>query len=120
MKIHLSGDMAYLWGKWINTEINYSSIDALTGLLDQIESAGKKNLRINCAHLDTIDASGAHFLDIWLKCLQLRGVDHELIYIPEQQEKSFCGIGHHPQDASPTPFLRKSLPTDQRQRRSLI
>jgi hypothetical protein len=118
MKIHLSGDLAYLWGKWINTEMSYSCINELTGLLDQIESAGKKKLRVNCAHLDTIDASGAHFLDIWLKCLKLRGVDHELIYIPEQEEKSFRGIGHHQQDLSPGPFMRKSLPANQMKRRS--
>lgn len=119
MKIHLSGDLAFLWGKWINTEMSYNCINELTCLLDQIESAGKKRLRIDCAHLDTIDASGAHFLDIWLKCLKLRGIDHEFINIPEQQEVSLRGIGRHQQDASPVPFMRKSLPANLRKRRPL-
>lgn len=116
MKIHLSGDLAYLWGKWINAEMSYNCINELTGLLDQIELVGRKKLRIDCSHLDTIDASGAHFLDIWLKCLKLRGVDHEFIYIPEQQTKSLRGIGHHQQDVSTSSFIRKSLPTNQRKR----
>ena len=91
MKIHLTGDMVCLGGDWKDTEMSCTNIDTLTSLLDQIQTGGKKKLIINCAHLDTIDDSGARFLDIWLQCLKLRGIDHEMINIAEHQKEFLLG-----------------------------
>lgn len=117
MKIHLSGERAYLWGDWINTEMSYSTIDSLTGVLDKIESAGKMRLSIDCAYLENIDSSGAQFLDIWLQCLKLRGIDHEIINVPEKQLQSFERLGRHPHGTSPIPFTHKSLTSTKSERR---
>jgi len=116
MKIHLSGDKAHLWGNWINTEMRYDTIDSLTGLLDRIQSGDKKRLLIDCAHLGNIDFSGQQFLNIWLQCLKLRGIDYELVNISEKQEQSFSGIGNA-QAIHLNPFIPKSLPLTQRKRR---
>jgi MFS superfamily sulfate permease-like transporter len=117
MKIHLSGDKAHLWGNWINTEMRYDTIDSLTGLLDRIQSGGKKKLLIDCAHLGTIDFSGLQFLNIWLQCLKLRGIDHELLNMSETQEESFRGIGSVQAVRLLNPFVHKSLLLTQSKRR---
>ena len=116
MKIHLSGDKAHLWGNWINTEMRYDTIDSLTGLLDRIQSGGKKKLLVDCAHLGTVDFSGQQFLNTWLHCLKLRGIDHELVNMPEPLEKSFRGMGTV-QAVPLNPFIPKRLPITQSNRR---
>lgn len=116
MKIHLSGDKAHLWGDWINTEMRYDTIDSLTVLLDRIQSGSKKKLLVDCAHLGTIDFSGLQFLSIWLKCLKIRGIDHELVNMSEAQEKSFSGLENF-QSASINPFSVKCLPSSRRKGR---
>jgi len=79
MKIHLKDNMAFLWGDWTAAEMTYRTIDSLTNLLDQIQASGKKKLEINCAHLKSIDDSGAQFFSVWLNCLNLRDVEYELV-----------------------------------------
>lgn len=118
MKIYLSGDLAYLWGDWTSKEISYCNIDFLTGLLNQIESEGRKHLRIDCAHLDSIDASGASFLDIWLHCLRIRGIEHEIINVSDKQQESFRDLGRHHRVSYQNPFERKFLTSNQRKRRN--
>ena len=116
MKIHLSGDKAHLWGNWINTEMRYDTIDSLTGLLDRLQSGGKKKLLIDCAHLGTVDFSGQQFLNTWLHCLKLRGIDHELVNMSETLEKAFRGMGNV-QAVPIIPFIHKCLPSAKSTRR---
>jgi len=79
MKIHLEGNKACLWGDWTAAEMTYRAIDTLTNLLDQIQASGKRKLEINCAHLKSIDDSGAQFFSVWLNCLNLRDIEYELV-----------------------------------------
>lgn len=117
MKIHLADDMAYLWGDWTAAEMSYRNIDLLSGLLDQIESRGRKTLEIDCAHLNSIDASGAHYLYIWLNCLQLRGIDYELVNIAGESEKTPLLSEHHDQSTLHNPFEHKYLTSISSRRR---
>ena len=118
MKIHMSGDKAFLWGEWTNREINYINIDAMTGKLDQLEAEGKKLVRIDCAHLENIDTSGARFLNIWLTCLKLRGITHEIVNAGEKQfdpMRAFSGLHVV---AYQNPFQRKFLSMNPIKRRN--
>lgn len=109
MKIHLSGDNAFLWGEWTDMEMNFCNIERLTGLLDQISQEGRKQLKIDVAHLGSIDGSGARFLDIWFHCLKLRGIEFEFINILKNLEVSFRVFSHHQNFSRNIPFDRKFL-----------
>jgi len=119
MKIHLKNDMAYLWGDLIAANMSYNNIDALSGLLDQIHTRGIKTLDIDCNHLNSIDASGARYLKIWLSCLKLRGVAYQLINNAEKNEASPLDSELHIQSTFYNPFERKYLTLSRRKRRQL-
>lgn len=119
MKIHLKDDMAYLWGDWIAANMNYKNIDSLSGLLDNIHARGIKTLDIDCAHLNSIDASGAQYLKIWLSCLKLRGVAYELINIAGKKEESPLDSEQLVQNTFYNPFERKYLTMNRSKRRQL-
>lgn len=119
MKIYLKDNLAYLWGDWIAANMSYNNIDSLSGLLDQIHARGIKTLEIDCAHLNSIDASGIQYLNIWLSCLKLRGVAYQLINNDANHEETSLDSNHHAQSTLYNPFERKYLTLNQRKRRQL-
>jgi MFS superfamily sulfate permease-like transporter len=117
MKIHMSGDKAFLWGEWTNREINYLNIDAMTEKLDQLESEGMKLVRIDLAHLEDIDASGARFLNTWLTSLKLRGIAHEIVNAGREQLEQMQAFGGLQAVPYQNPFQRRFLSMNQVKRR---
>lgn len=113
----MSGDKAFLWGAWTNREISYFNIDAMTEKLDQLESEGKKLVSIDLAHLEHIDASGARFLNIWLTCLKLRGIAHEIVNAGENQLEPMQAFGGLSAVTYQNPFQRKFLSMSPAKRR---
>jgi hypothetical protein len=55
MKMRRSGDTARLEGNWTLSEMPYRNIDSLSLALEQIGSAAKKDLRINCENVNEVD-----------------------------------------------------------------
>jgi len=117
MKIYLKQNVAYLWGDWTAAEMNYTHIDSLTALLDTIEAGGRKCLEIDCAHLNSIDDSGEHYLSIWLNCLKLRGIEYTLVSSAGKQEEAILYSEKKYHIFYHNPFERKSLTSERSIRR---
>ena len=84
MKVDISGSMARLVGNWTRTEMTDRNIDSLAVSLQQLKIAGVKNLQIDCGNLNEVDASGLQLLYIWLRFFRFRGVNVEIINLPEK------------------------------------
>ena len=89
MKMYISGVVAHLKEDWTFAEVASSNIDSLAASLEQIGSGSEKNLRIDFEQMNEFDASGLQLLYIWLQCFRIRGVEPELINIPENMQKTF-------------------------------
>ena len=89
MKMHISGDIAYLVKDWTFTGVTSSNIDSLAASLEQIGSGSAKNLQVDCGQIREIDAEGLQLLYTWLQCLKIRGVKPKLVNLPEKLQKTF-------------------------------
>jgi len=117
MKIHLAGDKVYLWGDWTVTEMSFTAVDGLTRVLDRIQAADRKKVAIDCAHLNSVDDSGAKYFYIWLNCLNLRGIEYELVNYMGKQDEFTLYTGRSGQPMYYNPFERKSIAHIKRKRR---
>lgn len=117
MKIHLKDKGAYLWGDWTAAEMSYNTVEALTGLLEEIQTSGIKKLEIDCANLKSIDDSGARYFYIWLNCLKLRGIEYELVNLTGRPDENSIAPEPAVQALYCNPFQRMYLTTQQKKRR---
>lgn len=86
---HLQGDLTY-------SGLTHKIIKSLTGFLKKIGSGDDKKFRIDCGRLRSADISGLQLLYVWMQCARFRGVEPELINLPEclQQDIQRMGLGH--------------------------
>jgi hypothetical protein len=119
MQVHLKDDIAYLCGDWTAAGMSCSAIDVLTDLVDSIEASGRKTLKINSAHLKSIDDNGAKYFSVWLNCLKLRGIECDLVNSEEAHEESFLYAGQQAQDICSKQFERNYLISDPKKRRKV-
>ena len=96
MKIDIKGKDAYLQGDLTSTGITQSNIDSLAVSLQQIDSGGEKNIRIDCGRVREVDISGLQLLSVWMQCARFRGVEPELVNLPDslQQTMQRMGLRH--------------------------
>lgn len=92
MKVTISGSMAHLTGNWTRTEMTDRNIDSLAASLQQLKVAGVNNLQIDCGELKEVDASGLQLLYIWLRSFRFRGVNVELVNLPERLRKTLLRL----------------------------
>lgn len=130
MKVDISGTMAYLVGNWTRTEMTDWNIDSLAISLQQLKVAGVKNVQIDCGQLNEVDASGLQLLYIWLRSFKFKGIDIEIVNLPErlrktllrltqkicQTEKSFDPV--EPQGGRTNHWTRRSENENQRDQRN--
>ena len=93
MKVHMTGATAHLEGDWTQVGVSQSAIDSMAVSLEQMGSGCEKSQRIDCERIIEADASGLQFLYTWLQCFRFRGVEPELINIPENMRKMFLNLG---------------------------
>lgn len=84
--------MAHLAGNWTRTEMTDRNIDSLAVSLQQLKIAGVKNLQIDCGQLNDVDASGLQLLYIWLRSFRFRGVELEIVNLPEKLRKTLLRL----------------------------
>lgn len=92
MKVNISGTMAHLVGNWTRTEMTDKNIDSLALSIQQLKIAGVKNLQIDCGELNEVDASGLQLLYIWLRNFKFRGIELEIINLPEKFRKALLRL----------------------------
>lgn len=92
MKVDISGTIAHLAGNWTRTEMTDSNIDLLAVSLQQLGTRGGKNLRVDCGEINEVDASGLQLIYTWLRCFKFRGVELELINLPDNLQKTLQNL----------------------------
>lgn len=85
---HLSGD-------WTIAGV-VNQVESLSLTLEKLTSTRKKRIHIDCGRIDSIDMSGLQLLHIWMELVKMRGVETQLLNLPDgmQQTIERLGLGH--------------------------
>lgn len=96
MAISMKGAVAHLRGNLTRYGVTHGCIDSLSVTLQQIESGGRKKIRIDCQRILSADFSGLQLLYVWMQCARFRGVEPELINLSAglQQAMQTMGVEH--------------------------
>lgn len=81
--------VAYLRGDWTVTALTKEKIELLADVLQQTEDGHCSKLQVDCRDMTTTDRAGLELLQVWLQCARLRGLEPELINLPDQIKRSF-------------------------------
>jgi ABC-type transporter Mla MlaB component len=119
MKIKISGNTAHLEGNWTASGMTFRNIDLMSSSLEQLGGRADKMLRIDCEKLTRVDPSGIHFLNIWLQCIRLRGLEPELTNLSAGLQEALQGSGSRECSAAlpADPAGERSTPSNRRTRR---
>jgi len=93
MNVHMTGTTAHLEGDWTHAGVTQSAIDSMAVSLEQIVTGYGKSQQIDCKQIIKADAGGLQVLYTWLQCFRFRGVEPELINMPENLQKMFQSLG---------------------------
>lgn len=93
MNVHMTGTTAHLEGDWTVSGVTQSAVDSMAVSLEELGAGCEKSQRIDCEQIIKADASGLQFLYTWLQCFRFRGVEPELINIPEDMQDTFLSLG---------------------------
>ena len=93
MKICMEGTVAHLQGDLTDSGMTHDSIDSFGAALQQIESGGQKNIRIDCTRIRLADICGLQLLYVWMQCARFRGVEPELVNLSNSLQLAIQGLG---------------------------
>jgi ABC-type transporter Mla MlaB component len=95
VKLVMNGSNGQLRGNLTESEVTGSCIDALSDSLQQIETSGASNIRIDCARILGADLGGLRLLYTWMQCARFAGVELELVNLSDclSQVMQRCGLG---------------------------
>lgn len=88
MTIFMEGTVAYMQGDWTFSGMSHSGIDSLTASLQQIESGGGSNVRLDCGQVSSVDINGLQLLEVWMQCAKFRGLEPELVNLSATMQKA--------------------------------
>lgn len=96
MTIRMKGAVAHLKGNLTHSGVTRNIINSLAVSLQKVESGENKNLRIDCKKVGAADINGLQLLYVWMQCARFRGVEPELVNLPDalQQTMQTMGLGH--------------------------
>jgi anti-anti-sigma regulatory factor len=84
-KHHLSGD-------WTISGV-VDQCKQLSRSLKDLESGRKKRLHIDCGKINCIDMSGLQLLHVWMELVKMRGVEAELLNLPDDMQHIIQRLG---------------------------
>jgi len=79
MKIFETGTIMHLQGHLTGSGVTTRRVEALDIFLQRMESAGKKNIRIDCGRILRADVNGLQLLYVWIQCAGFEGLEVELV-----------------------------------------
>ncbi|GAC1465304.1 MAG: hypothetical protein PVSMB11_00510 [Desulfuromonadaceae bacterium] len=96
MTICMEGAIVHLQDDLTHSGMTHNIFNSLAVSLQQIEFGGGKNIRIDCGRIRAADISGLQLLYVWMQCARFRGVEPELVNLPDtlQQDMRRMGLGH--------------------------
>jgi len=93
MEVTTTGTVAQLQGDLTHSGVSHCIIRLLAASLQQIVAGGLKTLHIDCGRIRSADTSGLQLLYVWMQCARFRGVQPELINLPEYLQQTLRGMG---------------------------
>jgi len=81
-----------LSGDWTIAGV-VSQVDSLSHSLDNMTSARKKSLHVDCGQIEAIDMSGLQLIHIWLQCAKIRGLQTHLVNLPDDMQLAIQRLG---------------------------
>lgn len=93
MEVITKGTVAHLRGDLTHSGVSHSIIKSLAASLQQIVAGGLKTLHIDCGRIRSADASGLQLLYVWMQCARFRGVQPELINLPDCLQHTLRRMG---------------------------
>ena len=93
MAIYSEDTVAHLQGDLTHSGVTHNIINSLAVSLQRIVSGGDKNMRIDCERIHAADISGLQLLYVWMQCARFRGVEPELINLPDSLQHALQGMG---------------------------
>ena len=93
MEICTERTVAHLQGDLTHSGVTHNIINSLAVSLQRIVSGGDKNMRIDCEKTRTADFNGLQLLFVWMQSARFRGVEPELINLPDSLRLSMQRMG---------------------------
>ena len=93
MRIFMNGSIGQLQGDLTESGVTGKCIASLSDSLQELESAGAKNIRIDCGRILRADLAGLSLLYTWMQCARFRGVELELVNLSEGLRQVMRGLG---------------------------
>jgi len=93
MKVYMDRTVAHLKGDLTQSGVVYNIINYLSVSLQKIVSGGYKKIRIDCAKIGKADIRGLQILYVWTQSARTRGVEPELINLPNSLRKDMQRMG---------------------------
>jgi len=96
MAMYSKDTVAHLQGDLTHSGVTRNIINSLASCLHRITAGNEKNIRIDCGKVRAADISGMQLLYVWMQCARFRGVEPELINLPDSLQRAMqrMGIGH--------------------------
>lgn len=93
MRIFTKGIVAHLHGDLTHSGVTLNIINSLAVSLQKIGSGGEKSFRIDCEKVRSADISGLQLLYVWMQCARFRGVEPELVNLPDRLQRTMQRMG---------------------------
>ena len=93
MEICTERTVAHLHGDLTHSGVTHNIINSLAVSLQRIVTGGYKNIHIDCEKTRTADFNGLQLLFVWMQSARFRGVEPELINLPDSLRQSMQRMG---------------------------
>lgn len=93
MELYSNGSITHLQGDMTHAGITLNIINSLAEALQRATVAGEKKIQVVCDKIMSADISGLQLLSVWMQCARLRGVEPELVNLPEKLKKDMLKLG---------------------------
>ena len=81
-----------LTGDWTVSGV-VGQCKVLSRSLQGLDSGRKKRIRIDCGKISSIDMSGLQLLHVWMELVKMRGVEAELLNLPNDMQRTIERLG---------------------------
>jgi len=81
-----------LTGDWTISGV-VKQVDALSHTLQKQEPGKNIKLHVDYAEIANIDMSGLQLLHVWMECAKMRGVNKQLVNLPDDMHQTIQRLG---------------------------
>jgi ABC-type transporter Mla MlaB component len=93
MELYSEGTITHLQGDLTFADVTLNIINSLAEALHLTTVAGEKKVQVICDKIHSADFSGLQLLSVWMQCALIRGVEPELVNLPDKLKKDMLMLG---------------------------